>query len=69
MHIFVKNFHDIHLRATNLNFFNSMAMEAIMALREKGGSSSQSVTDYVMQKYDLGDNKKAVKDKMAQALR
>ena len=46
-----------------------MAMEAIMALREKGGSSSQSVTDYVMQKYDLSDNKKAVKDKMAQALR
>ena len=49
-----------------------MVMEAVLALREKGGSSRQSVSDFLTEKYekfDFGKDEKSIKDKIATALR
>ena len=63
---------DISKRRAEVNQhppYSSMVMEAIMALRERGGSSRDSVAQYLISKYDVGDDKKAVREKAATALR
>ena len=46
-----------------------MVMEAVMGLREKGGSSRQTVFAFLTQKYPLGDDKRSTKEKIAAAIR
>jgi linker histone H1 and H5 family len=46
-----------------------MVMEAVMSLREKGGSSRQSIFNFVHQKYRLGNDQKSIKEKLATAIR
>ena len=53
----------------NLLDFSSMVMEAVMGLREKGGSSRQAIADFVAKKYQLGKDQKALKEKLSTALR
>ena len=46
-----------------------MVMEAVMGLREKGGSSRQTIADFVAQKYQLGKDPKATREKVSTAIR
>jgi hypothetical protein len=52
-----------------LRHFFSMVMEAVLALREKGGSSRQSVLNFLTKKFDFRSDDKSIKDKISAALR